>query len=115
MLAATKISQRNQGFSWIWHSPRPYSCCLRRGPCLALSGAPGGPDGLGRGGDPRRAGPDRGFRARKREKGVLVSEMITRNVGPASIEMAYERIGDPAAPPVLLIQGIGAQLVGWPD
>jgi pimeloyl-ACP methyl ester carboxylesterase len=44
-----------------------------------------------------------------------VSEMIARNVGPAGIEMAYERIGDPAAPPVLLIQGIATQLIGWPD
>jgi pimeloyl-ACP methyl ester carboxylesterase len=41
--------------------------------------------------------------------------MIARNVGPAGIEVAYERIGDPAAPPVLLIQGLGAQLIGWPD
>ncbi|MFJ3923193.1 alpha/beta fold hydrolase [Streptomyces sp. NPDC090022] len=37
------------------------------------------------------------------------------NVGPAGIEMAYERLGDPAAPPVLLVMGIGAQLNGWPD
>ncbi len=44
-----------------------------------------------------------------------MSETIARNVGPAGIEVAYERLGDPAAPPVLLIQGLGAQLVGWPD
>lgn len=36
-------------------------------------------------------------------------------VGPARIEIAYERLGDPHAPPVLLIMGLGAQLVGWPD
>jgi pimeloyl-ACP methyl ester carboxylesterase len=42
-----------------------------------------------------------------------VNETIARNVGPARIEVAYERIGDPAAPPMLLIQGIGAHLVGW--
>jgi pimeloyl-ACP methyl ester carboxylesterase len=36
-------------------------------------------------------------------------------VGPAQIDIAYERLGDPAAPPVLLVMGLGAQLVGWPD
>ena len=43
------------------------------------------------------------------------NENIAANVGPANIDIAYERIGDPDAPPVLLIQGVGAQLVGWPD
>jgi pimeloyl-ACP methyl ester carboxylesterase len=37
------------------------------------------------------------------------------NVGPAHLEVAYERRGDPHAPPVLLIMGLGAQLIGWPD
>ncbi|MCX4539486.1 alpha/beta fold hydrolase [Streptomyces sp. NBC_01565] len=37
------------------------------------------------------------------------------NVGPAGIEVAYERLGDPQAPAVLLVMGIGAQLIGWPD
>lgn len=36
-------------------------------------------------------------------------------VGPARIDIAYERLGDPAHPPVLLIMGLGAQLIGWPD
>src|SRR3954470_2218598 len=40
---------------------------------------------------------------------------IAKNVGPARIEIAYERLGDPHAPPVLLIMGLGAQLIGWPD
>ncbi len=31
------------------------------------------------------------------------------------IELAYERLGDPAAPAVLLIMGLGGQLVSWPD
>jgi pimeloyl-ACP methyl ester carboxylesterase len=30
-----------------------------------------------------------------------------------SVELAYERFGDPAAPPVLLIMGLGTQMVGW--
>ena len=37
------------------------------------------------------------------------------NVGPARIEIAYERLGDAHAPPVLLIMGLGAQLIAWPD
>ncbi len=36
-------------------------------------------------------------------------------VGPARIDLAYERLGDAHAPPVLLIMGIGAQLIAWPD
>src|SRR3954466_6921200 len=33
----------------------------------------------------------------------------------SEIELAYERLGDPRAPAVLLIMGIGAQLIAWPD
>lgn len=40
---------------------------------------------------------------------------IARGIGPARIDIAYERLGDPADPPLLLIMGLGAQLVGWPD
>jgi pimeloyl-ACP methyl ester carboxylesterase len=35
--------------------------------------------------------------------------------GPASVEIFYEDLGDPAHPPVLLIMGVGAQLPMWPD
>lgn len=31
------------------------------------------------------------------------------------IDLEYESLGDPAAPPVLLIMGLGAQLVRWPE
>ncbi|MBN6055007.1 alpha/beta hydrolase [Nonomuraea sp. RK-328] len=41
--------------------------------------------------------------------------MKARNVGPDGIEVVYERLGDPAAPPVLLIMGAGGQLIHWPD
>jgi pimeloyl-ACP methyl ester carboxylesterase len=44
-----------------------------------------------------------------------MNEQIATNVGPANIDIAYERIGDPDKPPVLLIMGVGAQLVAWPD
>jgi pimeloyl-ACP methyl ester carboxylesterase len=37
------------------------------------------------------------------------------NVGPAQIDIAYEQLGDAHAPPVLLIMGIGGQLIAWPD
>jgi pimeloyl-ACP methyl ester carboxylesterase len=37
------------------------------------------------------------------------------SVGPAQIEIAYERLGNTHAPPVLLIMGVGAQLIAWPD
>jgi pimeloyl-ACP methyl ester carboxylesterase len=44
-----------------------------------------------------------------------MNENIAANVGPANIDIAYERLGDSDAPPVLLIQGLAAQLLGWPD
>ena len=31
------------------------------------------------------------------------------------VEIAWERLGDPAGEPLLLIMGAGAQMVGWPD
>src|ERR1700712_3471020 len=31
------------------------------------------------------------------------------------VELFYEDLGDPAAPPVRLIMGVGAQLPMWPD
>jgi len=31
------------------------------------------------------------------------------------IDIHYETTGDPAGPPVLLVHGLGAQLIGWPD
>jgi pimeloyl-ACP methyl ester carboxylesterase len=37
------------------------------------------------------------------------------NVGPSRIEVAYERLGDPHAPPILLLMGGGMQLIHWPD
>lgn len=44
-----------------------------------------------------------------------MSEFIVKNIGTAKLEIACERLGDTSAPPVLFIQGVGAQLVGWPD
>ena len=46
--------------------------------------------------------------------GVRVSEEKVLNVGPLGIEVAYERFGDRQAPPVLLVMGVGAQMINWP-
>lgn len=42
-----------------------------------------------------------------------MGEERASNVGPSGLEIAYERFGDPQAPPVLLIQGIAAQMIHW--
>ena len=42
-------------------------------------------------------------------------ELTARNVGPSGIDIAYERFGDPEAPPLLLIMGAGAQMINWPE
>jgi pimeloyl-ACP methyl ester carboxylesterase len=31
------------------------------------------------------------------------------------IDLCYQTLGDPSDPPMLLIQGIGSQMIGWPD
>jgi pimeloyl-ACP methyl ester carboxylesterase len=36
-------------------------------------------------------------------------------VGPAGIDIAYQRFGNPDAPLVLLIMGVAAQSIAWPD
>jgi pimeloyl-ACP methyl ester carboxylesterase len=40
---------------------------------------------------------------------------IARGVGPSGIDIAYERFGDPAAPPLLLVMGLATQMLGWPE
>jgi pimeloyl-ACP methyl ester carboxylesterase len=40
---------------------------------------------------------------------------IARGVGPDRMDIAYERFGDPGLPPVLLLMGLGTQMLGWPD
>jgi len=36
-------------------------------------------------------------------------------VAANGITIEYEALGDPAAPPILLIMGLGMQLIAWPD
>lgn len=43
-----------------------------------------------------------------------VDEKIFK-VGPDRIDIAYQRLGSPDAPPVLLIMGLAAQSIHWPD
>jgi pimeloyl-ACP methyl ester carboxylesterase len=44
-----------------------------------------------------------------------MSVTVISAAGPAGIDIAYERFGDPDAPPVLLVMGLGTQMLGWPD
>jgi pimeloyl-ACP methyl ester carboxylesterase len=44
----------------------------------------------------------------------IVDEKASR-VGPAGIDIAHQRLGNPDAPVVLLIMGIAAQSINWPD
>jgi pimeloyl-ACP methyl ester carboxylesterase len=44
----------------------------------------------------------------------IVDERASK-VGPAGIDIAYQRLGNPDAPVVLLIMGVGAQSIHWPD
>jgi pimeloyl-ACP methyl ester carboxylesterase len=43
-----------------------------------------------------------------------MDEKVTK-VGPAGIDIAYQRLGKPDAPVVLLIMGIAGQSIAWPD
>jgi len=40
---------------------------------------------------------------------------IATNLGPAHIDIAYQRLGNPEAPPLLLIMGVAGQSIHWPD
>jgi pimeloyl-ACP methyl ester carboxylesterase len=44
-----------------------------------------------------------------------MSVEIARGIGPSRLNIAYERFGDPDRPPVLLLMGLGTQMLGWPD
>jgi pimeloyl-ACP methyl ester carboxylesterase len=44
----------------------------------------------------------------------IVDERASK-VGPVGIEIAYQRLGNPDVPVVLLIMGVAAQSIHWPD
>src|SRR6266540_2967356 len=41
------------------------------------------------------------------------SEELRADVG--EVELAYQTVGDPAGAPLLLVMGLGAQMIFWPD
>jgi pimeloyl-ACP methyl ester carboxylesterase len=41
--------------------------------------------------------------------------MTTATTRVGAVELAYETFGEPDRPAVLLVMGIGAQMIGWPD
>ena len=45
----------------------------------------------------------------------MLNEQLATNVGPSHLDIAYERRGSAADPVVLLVMGIAAQLVHWPE
>lgn len=45
----------------------------------------------------------------------IFDEESVQNVGPSKINVAYQRFGNPALPPVFLIMGAGAQMINWPE
>ena len=45
----------------------------------------------------------------------MLNELTVTNVWPSGIEIAYERRGNPTDPVVLLIMGLAAQMVNWPE
>ena len=44
-----------------------------------------------------------------------MSKGIQRAAVGGGIELAYERFGDPADPPLLLVMGLATQMLGWAD
>jgi hypothetical protein len=43
-----------------------------------------------------------------------LNRKFATNAGPANLVIAYEKLGDPLSPPLLLIMGGGAQMIAWP-
>ncbi|WP_448626146.1 alpha/beta fold hydrolase [Geodermatophilus sp. URMC 64] len=41
--------------------------------------------------------------------------MTVRTARNGDLELAYEVLGEPGGEPLLLVMGLGAQMVGWPD
>ncbi len=41
--------------------------------------------------------------------------MTTQTVAANGIDIAYETFGDPTHPPVVLVMGLGTQMLAWPD
>jgi hypothetical protein len=50
-----------------------------------------------------------------REDLPKLEERIAANLGPAKLHIGYPQTGKAKVPPVLRIQGLGLQLIGWTD
>jgi pimeloyl-ACP methyl ester carboxylesterase len=54
-----------------------------------------------------------------RGEGLMVSGMVQRTpenfVEANGLALCYDTFGDPAQPPVVLVMGMGAQMIGWDD
>ena len=46
---------------------------------------------------------------------MAIAEPVEQFAAVGEIELAYETFGDRADPPVLMIQGLGAQMIYWPE
>ena len=44
-----------------------------------------------------------------------MTEEKALNIGPSKIDIAYQRFGEPDAPPLILMMGAGAQMIAWQD
>src|SRR5580704_8563523 len=51
----------------------------------------------------------------KSEAKTLLLYQKASIAGPAGIDIAYQRLGNPDGPVVLLIMGLAAQSINWPD
>jgi pimeloyl-ACP methyl ester carboxylesterase len=49
------------------------------------------------------------------EAGEVGADDVVRRVQANGIEIAYETFGDPADPALLLVMGLGTQMIAWPD
>src|SRR3954463_11928960 len=45
----------------------------------------------------------------------MTTESGIQRARVGEVELAYERFGDPADPPLLLVMGLATQMIGWPD
>jgi pimeloyl-ACP methyl ester carboxylesterase len=45
----------------------------------------------------------------------MLNEQMARDLGPAKVDIAYERRGNVSDPAVLLIMGLAAQMIHWPE
>jgi pimeloyl-ACP methyl ester carboxylesterase len=46
---------------------------------------------------------------------MAVERIRANQVGGAAIELAYEAFGDPKDPALLLVMGLGTQMIAWPE